>query len=202
MNFPPKLALIRHSITAGNLAGQYIGSTDQPLCQEGIELAQASVRSMPQVDRVYRSPMLRCRQTAEILYPHHISREVADLREADFGIYEGKAYARLADDPRYREWIASAGALPPPDGESAEHFSKRCVTAFRGVLTELARDDIPCAACVIHGGSIMAIMTALASPKRQFYEWRADNCCGFIVNADSQSGRLMLLEELGIKCEA
>ena len=201
MNFPLKLVLIRHSTTAGNLAGQYIGKTDQPLCSEGIDLAKSAATSMPQVKRVYRSPMLRCRQTAALLYPDHIAHEVPDLREADFGICEGKTYAQLAADPDYQEWIASAGALPPPGGEGAAYFSKRCVSAFYSILKELARDDIPCAACVIHGGSIMAIMTALASPKRHFYDWRVENCCGFIVDADPQSGQLVLLEDLRIKCK-
>lgn len=196
MNLPLKLVLVRHSITAGNLAGQYIGSTDQLLCQPGIELAQAAARSMPQVDRVYRSPMLRCRQTAEILYPQHVAREVIDLREADFGICEGKTYAELAADPDYQAWITSAGVLPPPGGEDAAHFSKRCVAAFRAVLNELAHDHIPCAACVIHGGSIMAVMAALASPTRHFYDWQVENCHGFIVSAAPQSGELTLLEEL------
>ena len=29
--------LIRHGVTQGNLLGQYIGSTDLPLAQEGID---------------------------------------------------------------------------------------------------------------------------------------------------------------------
>ncbi len=201
MNTPLRLVLIRHSITAGNLAGQYIGSIDQPLCQEGIELAQAAAQLMPPVNRVYRSPMLRCRQTAEILYPDHLSHAVADLRETDFGIFEGKTYAELAPDPDYQAWIASAGTLPPPCGEATAHFTKRCVAAFYGILQELARDHIACAACVMHGGSIMAIMAALTDPQRPFYNWQAENCGGFIVKADPQSGRLALLETLRVKCE-
>lgn len=201
MDLPLKIVLVRHSITAGNLAAQYIGSTDQPLCPEGVKLARCAAQSMPQVDRIYRSPILRCRQTAALLYPDQISREIADLREADFGICEGKTYAELAADPAYQEWITSSGALPPPGGESAALFSKRCVAAFCSVLYEMAHDNISCAACIIHGGSIMAIMTALASPKRHFYDWQVDNCCGFIVNADPQSGKLILLEKIRVNCE-
>ncbi|MFV0496802.1 MAG: histidine phosphatase family protein [Candidatus Fimivivens sp.] len=196
MDFPLTILLVRHSITAGNLAGQYIGRTDQPLCKEGIVLAQAVSHSMPTVPRVYCSPMRRCRQTAALLYPAHTPREVADLREADFGICEGHTYAQLANNPDYRDWIASSGALPPPGGEEIEHFSKRCVTAFFGILDELSSENIMSAACVIHGGSIMAIMAALASPKRKFYDWRVANCCGFIVNADPQSRQLTLVAAL------
>ena len=196
MDFPLKLVLIRHSITAGNLAGQYIGSTDQPLCKEGVNLAKTAASSMPPVERVYCSPMLRCRQTAALLYAGHAAREIIDLREADFGLCEGKTYAQLANDPDYQAWIASAGALPPPGGEGADHFSKRCITAFRHVLKEMALDSISCAGCIIHGGSIMTIMSALASPKRPFYDWRVENCCGFIVQANALSGELMLSANL------
>ncbi|MEA5135725.1 MAG: histidine phosphatase family protein [Candidatus Fimivivens sp.] len=201
MNFPIKLVLVRHSITAGNLAGQYIGSTDQPLCQEGVNLAKSYTLSMPHVDRVYCSPMLRCRQTAALLFPSHVLHEVANLREIDFGIFEGKTYAQLSTDPNYQKWIDSAGAEPPPEGESTTLFSNRCVASFRSILNELTRYNIGRAACVIHGGSIMSIMAALASPKRQYYDWQVDNCCGFIVNADPKSGQLMLLEHLNIKRE-
>lgn len=201
MDFPPTLVLMRHSTTAGNLAGQYIGRTDQPLCRQGIELAQATARIMPQVERVYCSPMLRCRQTAEILYPCHIAYRVAALRETDFGLFEGKTHAGLATDPDYRAWIASAGALPPPGGEGATAFLQRCIKAFFNILHELARNNIASAACVLHGGSIMAIMTELAAPERPFYDWRVGNCCGFVVAADCKLGRLTLLEELGITRE-
>ena len=34
-----KILLIRHSMTAGNKLGRYIGArTDEPLCEEGIHL--------------------------------------------------------------------------------------------------------------------------------------------------------------------
>ena len=33
-----RVVLIRHSKTAGNLKGRYIGTTDEPLCEEGIRL--------------------------------------------------------------------------------------------------------------------------------------------------------------------
>ena len=33
-----KIALIRHSKTKGNIEKRYIGSTDESLCKEGIDL--------------------------------------------------------------------------------------------------------------------------------------------------------------------
>lgn len=67
-----EIILVRHGKTAGNLEGRYIGSrTDEPLCEEGIHALEEKVRegTYPPVDLVYASPMIRCRQTAKILWP-------------------------------------------------------------------------------------------------------------------------------------
>ena len=64
-----ELLLLRHSITPGNLKRQYIGVTDQPLAPEGEELARKRREEMPEIGGLWVSPMLRCRQTAELLFP-------------------------------------------------------------------------------------------------------------------------------------
>lgn len=67
-----KLWLIRHGMTEGNRHGRYIGVTDEPLCEEGRESLLQMAYPVPQA--VYASPMLRCTQTAGILYPEKASR--------------------------------------------------------------------------------------------------------------------------------
>ena len=63
-----EIVLLRHSITAGNLEGRYIGSrTDEPLCPDGIALLENFV--YPFVERIYVSPMKRCIQTAGLIWP-------------------------------------------------------------------------------------------------------------------------------------
>ena len=69
-----QIVFIRHSMTAGNLERRYIGCrTDEPLCEAGISLAQqkaAEIRpAFPMPEVVLTSPMRRCIQTAEILFP-------------------------------------------------------------------------------------------------------------------------------------
>ena len=82
-----QLLLIRHSITAGNLEHRYIGCrTDEPLCEAGIALAQQKSvefrRSFLAPELVLVSPMQRCRQTAEILFPHMPQKSYGDYRSA------------------------------------------------------------------------------------------------------------------------
>ena len=85
-----RVVLIRHSKTAGNLKGRYIGTTDEPLCEEGIRLLEG--KTYPAAELVYVSPMKRCRETASLIYPTLTQREEPLLRECDFGEFENKNY--------------------------------------------------------------------------------------------------------------
>lgn len=64
-----KWVLIRHGQTQGNTEHRYIGcGTNEPLCAQGVEMLKC--RAYPNVQRVFASPMLRCRETAAMLYPN------------------------------------------------------------------------------------------------------------------------------------
>ena len=66
-----KLILIRHGMTAGNREKRYIGMTDEKLCPIGREaLNQEKKRGLyPAADLLFSSPLVRCLETAAILYP-------------------------------------------------------------------------------------------------------------------------------------
>ena len=78
-----KLFMIRHGLTEANFDGRYIGSTDLPLCREGREGLKKLVktREYPGVGRVYSPPLLRCTETAGIIYPEQKPVLVDKLRE-------------------------------------------------------------------------------------------------------------------------
>ena len=70
-----ELYLIRHGMTLGNVEHRYIGrQTDEPLSEDGRQQLEKRKDQWAQVCRtgdmpyVFVSPMLRCRQTAEILF--------------------------------------------------------------------------------------------------------------------------------------
>ena len=77
-----KIHLIRHGITDGNLQGKYIGVTDLPLSPDGVnELVELKgLIDYPQVGAVYTSPLLRCRQSANILFPNRPLIEVENFK--------------------------------------------------------------------------------------------------------------------------
>lgn len=174
--------LIRHGMTAGNRYQRYIGKTDEPLCEEGREMLKAF--SYPEPEAVFVSPLARCRETAEILFPEKRLRIIDQLAECDFGDFENKNYLELSGNPDYQAWIDSSGLLPFPKGESRQEFQKRTLEGFQRVVTVCFRSDISRAAVVVHGGTIMNIMEAYGRPERDFYGWHVKNGCGYLVKAD------------------
>ena len=170
-----RLYFIRHGKTAGNELKRYIGRTDEPLSPAG--RGELAGKTAPRVDVVAISPLRRCRESAQILYPHASLLVVEGLRECDFGDFEGKNYLELAGNADYQAWIDSNGTLPFPHGEEPLAFRARCVRAFEEFAGGLQEGQS--AALVVHGGTIMAIFAALALPKREFYDWRIENGQGF-----------------------
>ena len=73
-----KIWLIRHGMTEGNRHQRYIGVTDEPLCPEGIERLKNITYPKPQA--IFVSPLRRCQETAEILFPEQKVRIIDRLR--------------------------------------------------------------------------------------------------------------------------
>lgn len=186
-----ELILIRHGKTAGNLLGRYIGSrTDEPLCDEGRE--DLAGKQLPEVERLYVSPMKRCVETAELLWPEFDRKniqKVTDLRECDFGDFENKNYKELSGNGDYQAWIDSDGTLPFPNGESMDAFKSRCLEAFAQIVEEVSgaeqewiasgKTGIFRAGIVVHGGTIMAILEQYGYPKRAYFDYQVKNGCGY-----------------------
>ncbi len=169
------ITFIRHGKTAANVRRAYIGATDEPLSEEGKRelLSRKRAGAYPpeeQVGRVFISPMLRCRQSAEILFPHAGLIVIPEWREIDFGDFEGKNYNDLNGNPAYQAWIDSNGQLPFPNGESREQFTARTMRGYERMKTFFREGTrLPEAsgqkpreeAAVVHGGTIMALFSAL-----------------------------------------
>lgn len=194
--------LIRHGKTKGNLEGRYIGTTDEPLCEEGKQslMQMADAKKYPAVEALFVSPMLRCRESAKILLPKQSISVVSDLRECDFGRYENKNFQELSGDADYQRWLDSNGTLPFPAGEEQSHFRKRCVEAFKTIVAELLEQKKYSAAIVVHGGTIMSILEALAEEKKAFYDWQVGNAMGYHLYISDETWkkrqRLTVLEKI------
>lgn len=187
-----QVTLIRHSKTPGNAELRYNGRTDEPLSPEGVALAEAAGGD-PGVRTVYVTPLQRTKQTAAILFPKAEQIIVDDLREMDFGDFEGRSYAEMEHDEAYRSWVESGCLAPCPNGEGRVDFSARVCAAFEGVVRKAAERGEDSLIFVVHGGTIMAIMERFARPHQDYYSYSVKNCQGYRCRVETD-GTLTLTD--------
>lgn len=177
-----KIHLIRHGLTEGNLKQQYIGSTDLPLAAAGVnELRRLKEETdYPKVDLVYSSPMLRSKQSAAILYPDKDIQLVDNLREIDFGDFEGKTANELEVLPSYADW--AAGRInAAPNGEDNTEFAKRLCVGLNEIVRDMMQKGAEHAAVIMHGGAIMMLLASCAVPRKSMVEWTCPSGSGFSI---------------------
>ena len=176
---------IRHGTTKANIDGSYAGIIDIPVCKEGVEklLYLKSEYEYPKADLLFSSPLSRCVQTCKILYPDQKVQVLENLREWNFGDWEGKTPDELLKDDRYVKWIESGrnAKFEVPNGESASTFGKRICECFEKIVYDMVSKGIKSANIFTHGGVIMTILATYAMPKAQFLDWAVDNGCGYSV---------------------
>lgn len=163
---------------------RYIGVTDEPLCEEGIRLVQG--RTYPDVELVFVSPLKRCREMADLIYPNMEKNIIGDLSECDFGDFENKNAEEMQGNPDYQAWVDSFAALPFPNGESREDFIERSLKGFAKALEICKKRKITRAALVVHGGTIMSIMSGCAAPAEDYYFFQAANGDGYELEWDEE----------------
>lgn len=201
------VTLVRHGKTQGNLLSQYVGVTDEPLCDEGrTELARLAASGLyPAAERVFVSPLIRASESADIIYPSSKSQVEPDLRECDFGAFEGMSYDELSDLPDYRAWLRSGGMTGFPGGEDQLIFRARCREAFERIVELAFEDNLQDIAIVAHGGTIMSILEGFSQEQGDFYRWHVKNGLGWIVSLDrrlwERDHSLLVLTPLGERGE-
>lgn len=161
------LYLIRHGITQGNLDGKYIGQTNLALCPQGENQIRSLAASgvYPDVERVYSSPLKRCLETADIIYPEVKLTKIEEIAEMDFGKFEGKTQSELSGNPDYLNWIKGGIDACPPDGESFGDFSLRCINGLDMIFRDMMDRDLSRAAVITHAGVITNLLTGFGLPK-------------------------------------
>lgn len=175
-----ELYFIRHGRTHGNKEKRYIGRTDESILPESeAELRERTARGEygnPEI--LFVSPMRRCIETASIIYPDMEMHMISDFRECDFGLFEGRNYMELSEDPAYQCWIDSGGTMPFPGGESMDEMTKRVMKGFYEAMNIADGRD---AAFIVHGGTIMAVMSRIDGG--DFYDYQIANgeCLTFSI---------------------
>ena len=135
----PQLVLVRHGDTEWSQNGRHTSHTDLPLLQSGVQRARRLGPALARFAfaRVLCSPLQRARGTAEAAgYGDRI--EIAgDLREWDYGDYEGLTSPEIRErDPGWNLWTdgCPGGESPPDISERADRVIAEAVRCGGDVL--------------------------------------------------------------------
>ena len=115
--------LVRHGETEWTLSGQRTGRTDIPLTTAGRRQAEALGRHLAarSFALVLTSPLARARETCRLAGHGSLAQITDDLREWDYGIYEGRTTAAIRGlEPGWSIWTS-----PIPGGESLDQIGGR-----------------------------------------------------------------------------
>jgi len=160
-----KLFLIRHGRPV--CSGVCYGQTDVPCEPVPDELVWEGTRPR----RIVASDIGRCRElAARIAAVCECPLEFdPNLRELDFGEWEGRSWDALAreEGPRFDRWMANYLVETPPGGESHGMLAERVGRAL--AAAQAAGDDV---AWVTHAGPIrVAVACLLGLPSESMFRF-------------------------------
>ncbi|SFL98664.1 bifunctional RNase H/acid phosphatase [Streptomyces pini] len=204
MGTPTTLVLLRHGETPLTPLKRFSGSggTDPELSATGLRQAEAAASALAArgtVQHVVSSPLVRCRRTARAVADRlGLGVEVEhDLREADFGAWEGLTFAEVRE--RYPEdldaWLASPEAAPT-GGESFASVIRRVEAARDRILARHAGRTV---LLVTHVTPVKVLAcTALGAPPEALFrmELSAASLSAVAYYADGNAS-LRLLNDTG-----
>ena len=117
------ILLFRHGETKWSVSGQHTGNTDIPLTDAGRRQAEAMGRRLSawSFTRVLSSPLSRALETCRLAGLGERAEVTDDLREWDYGEYEGRRTADIRQErPGWTVWTGGA-----PGGETVEEVGRR-----------------------------------------------------------------------------
>ena len=168
-----QIHLIRHGETNANLKGQYVGITDVPLSNKGISDLKKLDKNFkyPGAELFFTSPLKRCIQTLDILYPDAKSIKIDGLKECNFGDWEGKTAKQLSKNSKFKDWLNDSQNISPPNGETGIAFAYRVCSAFEELVLNMMKSGKTQAVIVTHGGVITTLLASYGLPRANPFDW-------------------------------
>ncbi|MHA1395182.1 MAG: histidine phosphatase family protein [Promethearchaeota archaeon] len=154
------LFFVRHGEADYNVEGKFLGISNRPLTQKGIEQVQKSARKLIKLlqpnekfDVILTSPLLRAKQTAQIIAQIISNPKLSNkylnkskkipiieeelLKERNYGLFEGKTVSEIQQmfPNEFQKYKKDKANTKPPNGELAVVVENR--------IKELLFEKIP-----------------------------------------------------------
>jgi probable phosphoglycerate mutase len=143
-----RFLLVRHGETEWNRVSRFQGGIDVPLNDNGRTQAQQAgefLKDVP-IDFAITSPMLRPKETAEIILKYHPKVELElqeEFREINHGLWEGKLESEIRQEypDLLRQWQIAPETVQMPEGENLQQVWDRAVACWDGIIQSAAMSD-------------------------------------------------------------
>lgn len=170
--------LMRHGETAWNRQGRVMGRHPVELTDHGREQVAATARFAMNIkpDLIVTSPLVRARQTAEIMAAGLGGVEIVEepaIAEVLYGRWEGMHYHELIDDPHYITYRKSPIEHPTPGGETIPEVQARGVEAVMRTIEAHPGQRV---LFISHGDIVRTVLCHfLGLELKYFHRIRVDN---------------------------
>lgn len=181
-----RLYIVRHGETDWNRIHRVQGRTDIPLNDYGRHLARETAEGMKdiRIDLGYTSPLLRAKETAQIILGDRDVPLYEDSRieELSFGSYEGMRTAGGEKDAQSeafnRFFTDTANYIPPRDAETVPQLYERTGDFLAEIC---AREDLRDKSVLVstHGAAMTALLNRIRGNLSVSEFWRDEvppNC--------------------------
>ena len=143
-----RLLLVRHGETQWNRESRFQGIRDIPLNGNGKKQGQKVADFLKEIplDFGISSPMLRPKETAEIILQHHENIELdlqPQLQEICHGLWEGKLEAEIeAEFPELlTQWKESPETVQMPEGENLQQVWDRAIACWNQLVEKYSNSN-------------------------------------------------------------
>jgi broad specificity phosphatase PhoE len=173
-----RLILIRHGETLWNETQKFQGFSDIELSFKGKSQAQSLAESLrgETLAAIYTSPLIRARQTAELIARYHDCPVIIEegLKELNQGLLEGLTAEDLRRGyPEFlKNWIQRPESTHLPQGESLGDLQRRAWDSIERIIREYPEGTV---VVVAHSFVNLTILCrVLEIPLNHFRRFRQD----------------------------
>jgi phosphoserine phosphatase len=191
----PRLLLIRHGETNWNKESRFQGIRDIPLNDNGRMQAAKAGEFLKEIDIHFgvSSPMLRPKETAEIILKHHtkVNLELeSQLQEICHGLWEGKLETEIeAEFPGLlRQWQDSPETVQMPEGENLEQVWNRAIAAWNRIVEDYAKSSDPQTGIVVAHDAINKVIVCFLLGLKPDNFWNIKQGNGAVTVIDYPEG--------------
>lgn len=195
-----RVYLIRHGSTSFVVDDLFSGATDVMLSAEGQRQAALLGQRLAneRLAALYSSPLRRALQTAALVAPRLTPILCADLREIDYGHWEGRPRSEVAAlfADEYAAWQADPYQRAPRDGETGAAVLARVVPALRRIVSAHPGQAV---AVVAHKSAIRLLLCSLFGLDPRGYRDQLEQypaCLNVIDFQDATRARLVLYNDV------